>query len=147
MLIMVSFTTIFRIPVNSTFIAAVITIIGYSINATIVVFDRIREIEKQPSSEGFVDKDIANQAVTNTLSRSILTTLTTLVMIVMLAIFGTASIREFALPIIFGLIGGAYSSILLSASIWVYLRKLFKQENKRPKTKIKRKATVSAVEE
>ncbi len=145
-LIMIAFTTIFYIPVNSTFIAAVITIIGYSINATIVVFDRIREIEKQPSFAQLSDKEISNMAVTQTLSRSILTTVTTLVMIVMLTIFGTASIREFAFPIIFGLIGGAYSSILLSAPIWVYLRKLFRQENKRPKQKVAKKKATPAVD-
>ena len=136
-LVMTALTTIFQIPVNSTFIAAVITIIGYSINATIVIFDRIRELEKTPSAP-LDDKDLANKAISNTLTRSILTTLTTLVMIVSLAIFGNSTIREFALPIIFGLIAGTYSSVLLSASTWVYLRKLFKQSNKRPTVKVKK---------
>lgn len=136
-LVMTALTTIFQIPVNSTFIAAVITIIGYSINATIVIFDRIRELEKTPSAP-LDDKDLANKAIANTLTRSLLTTLTTLVMIVSLAIFGNSTIREFALPIIFGLIAGTYSSVLLSASVWVYLRKLFKQSNKRPTVKVKK---------
>lgn len=136
-LVMTALTTIFQIPVNSTFIAAVITIIGYSINATIVIFDRIRELEKTPSAP-LDDKDLANKAIANTLTRSLLTTLTTLVMIVSLAIFGNSTIREFALPIIFGLIAGTYSSVLLSASTWVYLRKLFKQSNKRPTVKVKK---------
>ena len=136
-LVMTALTTIFRIPVNSTFIAAVITIIGYSINATIVIFDRIRELEKTPSAP-LDDKDLANKAIANTLTRSLLTTLTTLVMIVSLAIFGNSTIREFALPIIFGLVAGTYSSVLLSASTWVYLRKLFKQSNKRPTVKVKK---------
>lgn len=136
-LVMTALTTIFQIPVNSTFIAAIITIIGYSINATIVVLDRIRELEKTPSAP-LDDKDLANKAIANTLTRSILTTLTTLVMIVSLAIFGNSTIREFALPIIFGLIAGTYSSVLLSASTWVYLRKLFKQSNKRPTVKVKK---------
>ena len=135
-LVMTALTTIFQIPVNSTFIAAVITIIGYSINATIVIFDRIRELERTPSAP-LDDKDLANKAIANTLTRSLLTTLTTLVMIVSLAIFGNSTIREFALPIIFGLIAGAYSSVLLSASIWVYLRKLFRMSGKRPKLKTK----------
>ena len=137
-LIMTALTTIFRIPVNSTFIAAIVTIIGYSINATIVVFDRVRELMKTPSYDDVSDKDLANEAVTNTLSRSILTTVTTLVVIVLLAIFGNTTIHEFAFPIIFGLIAGAYSSIFLSASIWVYLRKLFRQSGKRPVRKAKK---------
>ena len=136
-LVMIALTTIFQIPVNATFIAAVITIIGYSINATIVIFDRIRELEKTPSAP-LDDKDLANKAIANTLTRSLLTTITTLVMIVSLAIFGNSTIREFALPIIFGLIAGTYSSVLLSASTWVYLRKLFKQSNKRPVAKVKK---------
>lgn len=147
-LIMFALTTIFQIPVNSTFIAAIITIIGYSINATIVVFDKVRELERRPSYVDKTDTEIANESIASTIGRSILTTLTTLVMIVVLAIFGTQSIREFALPIVFGLLAGAYSSVLLAAPSWVYLRKLFKQENKRPKTKVKPLKTQSeSVEE
>lgn len=137
-LIMFALTTLFQIPVNMTFIAAVITIIGYSINATIVVFDRIREEVVLPSNFEKTDAEIAEDSVKSTMSRSILTTLTTLVMIVCLAIFGNASIRDFAFPIIFGLVAGLYSSVLLSASTWVNLRKLFKQENKKPVKKIKK---------
>lgn len=138
-LVMVAFTAFFQIPVNSVFIAAVITIIGYSINATIIIFDKIREYMNTPSFDGTSDTDLANVAVTNTLTRSILTTLTTLVVIVLLAVFAPATIREFAYPIIFGLFAGAYSSVLLSASIWVNLRKLFKQSGSRPKRKISKK--------
>lgn len=145
--IMFALTTIFQIPVNTTFIAAMITIIGYSINATIVVFDKVRELEKRPSYAEVTDTQIANEAIVSTLGRSILTTVTTLVMIVALAIFGTQSIREFALPIIFGLLAGAYSSVLLSAPSWVYLRKLFKQANKRPKAKVKAIKTAKQAEE
>ena len=137
-LIMFALTTIFQIPVNMTFVAAVITIIGYSINATIVVFDRVRELIALPSNLDKSDADIAEDAIKSTMSRSILTTLTTLVMIVCLAIFGNASIRDFAFPIIFGLVAGLYSSVLLSASIWVHLRKLFKQADKKPVKKIKK---------
>ena len=136
-LVMIALTTIFKIPVNSTFIAAVITIIGYSINATIVIFDRIRELEKTPSLAEKTDAELANNAIASTLWRSILTTITTLIMIVSLSIFGNSTIKEFSLPIIFGLIAGAYSSVLLSASIWVYLRKLFRMSGKRPKLKTK----------
>ncbi len=144
--IMVACTTFFQIPVNSTFIAAVITIIGYSINATIVIFDKIRELERTPSFDDVSDTDLANKAITSTLTRSILTTLTTLVVILLLALFGTAAIREFALPIIFGLIAGAYSSVLLAGSFWVYLRKLFKQSGKRMKRKASKKSVKTEIE-
>ena len=137
-LIMFALTTLFQIPVNTTFIAAVITIIGYSINATIVVFDRVRENVALPSNLEKTDAEIAEMSVMSTMARSILTTLTTLVMIVCLAIFANATIREFAYPIIFGLLAGLYSSVLLSASTWVHLRKLFKQENKKPVKKIRK---------
>ncbi len=137
-LIMFALTTLFQIPVNMTFIAAVITIIGYSINATIVVFDRVRELSVLPSKIENTDAEIAEESIMGTMSRSILTTLTTLVMIICIAIFGNASIRDFAFPIMFGLIAGLYSSVLLSASTWVQLRKLFKQENKKPVKKIKK---------
>ena len=116
-LVMIACTAFFQIPVNSVFIAAVITIIGYSINATIIIFDKIREYMNTPSFDESSDTDLANEAVTNTLTRSILTTFTTLAVIVLLALFAPATIREFAYPIIFGLLAGAYSSVLLSASI------------------------------
>ncbi len=123
-LIMLVLTAIFRVPVNATFIAAVITIIGYSINATIVIFDRIREEVKKPSNEDASFEEIANTSIMKTLNRSILTTLTTLVMVVVFAVFSVANISEFILPIIFGLIAGAYSSIFLASSFWVMFRKL-----------------------
>ncbi len=127
-LMMLALTTIFQVQVNTTFIAAVITIIGYSINATIVIFDRIREIKKLDSMKDATDKEIANKAISDTLSRTILTTLTTLATIVVLAIvctvMGVITMEEFALPIIFGLIAGTFSSILLAPSAWVYLKKL-----------------------
>lgn len=145
-LVMTACTIIFQIPVNSTFIAAIITIIGYSINATIVIFDRVRELEKNPTDSLLTDAEIANKAIASTVWRSILTTITTLVMIVALAIFGNSTIREFALPIIFGLIAGAYSSVLLSAPIWVYLRKLFGMSGKRPKVKAKATKTEATAE-
>ncbi len=129
-LVMFSLVTIFKIQINTTFIAAIITVVGYSINATIVIFDRIREIKKLPSMEKATDTEIANMAVSNTLSRSILTTVTTLVTILALsivcAIMGVSTMLEFALPIIFGLLAGFYSSVFLSASTWVYLQKFAK---------------------
>lgn len=137
-LIMFALTSIFQISVNQTFIAAIVTIIGYSINSTIVVFDKIRELMKKPSYKEVTDVYIANEAIGATLKRTILTTITTLVMIVLLAVFGTQAIKEFAYPIIFGLVAGAYSSILLAAPTWVYLRKLFKQADKKPVQKKKK---------
>ena len=143
-LIMVSFMAFTGTAINSVFIAAVITIIGYSINATIIVFDRIRELLKTPSYNDMSDAEIADEAISHTIKRSILTTVTTLVVIVLLAILAPSSIREFAYPIIFGLIAGAYSSIFLSAPIWVYLRKLFKQSGKRPNVKKSKKSSAVA---
>ena len=127
-LIMIALTTIFRVQVNTTFIAAIITIVGYSINATIVIFDRIREVKALDSMKEESNAAIANKAIVDTLGRSILTTLTTLAVIVVLAIVcavtGLSTMSEFALPIVFGLIAGAYSSVLLSAPIWVHLCKI-----------------------
>lgn len=125
-LVMIALTTIFRIEVNATFIAAILTIVGYSINATIVLFDRIREYTKSESNSSLTDTEIVNKSIADTLTRTIYTTLTTFIMILLLAIFGVSSIREFALPIIFGLVAGTYSSVLLSGSFWVMLRKVIK---------------------
>ncbi len=130
-LIMIALTVIFQIPVNSTFIAAIITIVGYSINATIVVFDRIREESKQESNKDKTDAEIANYSIVKTLGRSILTTLTTLVMVLLLAIFSVSTIKEFIIPIIFGLIAGAYSSVFLASSFWTIFRKVGKKSKKK----------------
>ena len=123
-LIMIALTTVFNISVNSTFVAAVITIVGYSINATIIIFDRIREELKTSSAAEKTDTEIANLAIKDTLNRTILTTVTTLVMVVTLAIFSVSTIRDFIVPIVFGLFAGAFSSVLLAPSIWVLFRKL-----------------------
>lgn len=123
-LIMVSITAMFQIPVNSTFIAAIITIIGYSINATIVIFDKIRECMKSAAFIGKTDEEIANYAIKHSMVKILLSTITTLIMVVVLAVVSVSTIREFILPIIFGLVGGTYSSICLSPSIWTKLRKL-----------------------
>ena len=135
-LIMVALTTVFNIAVNSTFVAAVITIVGYSINATIIIFDRIREELKTSSAKEKTDTEIANLAIKDTLNRTILTTVTTLVMVVTLALLSVATITEFIVPIIFGLLAGAFSSILLAPSIWVAFRKVAKaiKEKKEKKT-------------
>ncbi len=138
LLVMIALMTIFRIQVNTTFIAAVITIVGYSINATIVIFDRIREVSKLESMKDAIDAEIANKSIVDTLKRTILTTITTLLVIVALAIvcaiLGVSTMAEFALPIIFGLIAGTYSSVFLSAPMWVYFRKIAKKIKKDKKT-------------
>ena len=123
-LIMIAVTAMFQIPVNSTFIAAAITIIGYSINATIVVFDKIRECSKSAAFVGKSDEEIANYAIKHSMVKILLSTITTLIMVVALVIVSVSTIREFILPIIFGLIGGTYSSICLSPSVWTKLRKI-----------------------
>ncbi len=123
-LIVLAFYAFTHITVGSTFIACVLTIIGYSINATIVIFDRIRE-NMELAGFKYDLKDIVNNAITQTLSRSVFTSLTTLITVVCLYIYGVTSIREFALPLMAGIICGAYSSICLAGAMWVYLRNKF----------------------
>lgn len=128
-LIMLSFMVILRsfVQMNSSFIAAMLTIVGYSINNTIIIFDRIREnARKMPSSTPRVD--VVNRSIKECLGRTINTTLTTLVTIVCLYIFGVSSIREFALPIIVGIISGVYSANLINGYVWAFL-----EEKKRAK--------------
>ena len=120
-LIMLSFMVIFRavIQMNSSFIAAALTIVGYSINNTIVIFDRIREnAKKLPTT---AKEEVANLSVKESLGRTVLTTLTTLITIVALCILGVPSIREFALPIIVGILSGVYSANLINPYIWAAL--------------------------
>ncbi len=119
-LVMVTVYTIFRLPVNSSFIAAVLTIVGYSINDTIVVFDRIRENRKFDRKTEF--GVVANSSINQTLSRTINTSLTTLFTITALYVMGVDSIREFALPIIIGIIVGTYSSVCIASPLWTILR-------------------------
>ena len=128
-LIMLSFMVILRsfVQMNSSFIAAMLTIVGYSINNTIIIFDRIREnARKMPSSTPRVD--VVNRSIKECHGRTINTTLTTLVTIVCLYIFGVSSIREFALPIIVGIISGVYSANMINGYVWAFL-----EEKKRAK--------------
>ena len=120
-LIVVLFYAVSRISVGNTFIAAVLTILGYSINATIVIFDRIRE-EMGMSVTRDTLATTVNQAVTKTLTRSIYTSLTTFIMIFVLYILGVSSIKEFALPLIVGIIAGGFSSIFISGSLWYVMK-------------------------
>ncbi len=131
MLVMVAVYAIFRINVNTSFIAAMLTILGYSINATIVVFDRIRENSKLMTKETF--KEVANKSIWQTLARSINTSVTTLVMVVVLYIFGVPSIKEFALPLMIGIIAGTYSSVFIAGPMWSLIRGEAKDEAKKAK--------------
>ena len=121
-LVVLAFYAFVRISVGSTFIACMLTIVGYSINATIVIFDRVRENLRQRSRQQTLE-EVVNESITDTLSRSIFTSLTTFFMVFALFIFGVASVKEFALPIMIGIICGAYSSICLAGSIWYVMRK------------------------
>ena len=110
---------IFRIPVDNAFIAVLLTILGYSINSTIVIFDRIRENTPKYRKNQTAEK--INKSVSQTLGRSINTTLTTLFTIGAIYILGVQSIKDFSLPLIVGIIAGAYSSIFISGSVWYML--------------------------
>lgn len=127
-LIVIGFYAVSRISVGNTFIACVLTILGYSINATIVIFDRIRESRAEMGKASL--EEIVNTSVTQTLSRSINTSLTTFVMLLVLFIIGVSSIKEFTLPLIVGVICGAYSSVFLSATIWYSFEKVRKVSKK-----------------
>ena len=122
LLVMSAFMIIFRIQVNSSFVAALITILGYSINNTIVLFDRVRENEKGYLLRDASPTELINTSVKDTLTRSINTTITTLITIVLLAIFGLSQMREFAMPIIFGLLAGAYSSVFVAPCLWAWMK-------------------------
>ena len=120
-LIMLSFMVIFRsfIQMNSSFIAAALTIVGYSINNTIVIFDRIRENAKKMPT--IAREEVTNISIRESLGRTICTTVTTLITIVALCIMGVASIREFALPIIVGILSGVYSANMINGYVWAFL--------------------------
>ena len=111
---------IVRIPIGSTFIACMLTIVGYSINATIVIFDRIRENKKRYANTEMTE--IVNMSITQTLSRSIYTSVTTFIMVAAIFVFGVSSIREFSLPIMVGIVAGGFSSICLAGPIWHLLK-------------------------
>ena len=125
-LVLVACYAVFRWSVGSTFIACVLTLIGYSINATIVIFDRIRENSKALSSRTSRE-DLINISISQTLTRSINTSLTTFIMITVLYVMGVSSIKEFALPIIVGIVVGTYSSICLAGAMWYTLSNLKKK--------------------
>ena len=116
-LVMAAVYAVTSIPVNTTFIAAMLTVIGYSINNTIVIFDRIRE-EMKGRRKGSTITDVVNKSIKETLGRTINSTVTTLITIVLIYIMGVSAIKEFALPLIVGIIAGAYTSIFIASSFW-----------------------------
>ncbi|GAB6087979.1 protein translocase subunit SecF [Alkaliphilus crotonatoxidans] len=129
-LIVASVYSILRVPVNGPFVAAILTILGYSINDTIVIFDRIRENQRFMKKNDYTK--LANDSITQTVSRSINTSITTLVTIVALYVLGVEQIREFALPLIAGVIAGTYSSLFIASPLWVIFknRQLVKGNNR-----------------
>lgn len=140
-LVVLAFYAIAKVSVGSTFIACMLTIVGYSINATIVIFDRIRENykdAKKKADEAYLKKrqrnnsqfeidlkEIVNKSITQTLSRSLFTSFTTFIMVAVLFILGVTSIKEFALPLMVGILCGAYSSVCLAGGLWYFLRNKF----------------------
>ena len=127
-LVVLAAYALIRISVGSTFIACMLTIVGYSINATIVVFDRVREnlaIRKSGTSL----EQVVNTSVSQTLSRSIFTSLTTFFMVLALYIFGVASVKEFALPLMVGIVAGCWSSVCIAGPLWHLLRVKFGSAN------------------
>lgn len=120
-LVVLTFYAIARIAVGNTFIACMLTIVGYSINATIVIFDRIRE-ELRLKTKTTDLEEVVNKSVTWTLTRSIYTSLTTFVMVAVLFIMGVSSIKEFAAPLMIGIICGAYSSVCITGALWYIMK-------------------------
>jgi protein-export membrane protein SecD/preprotein translocase SecF subunit len=136
---MVAFFSITRLEVDLTFIAAVLTIVGYSINDTIVTFDRMREnLQKKKRLKTFADiADVVNISVRQTLTRSVNTVLTVLVTVIAMVIFGSESIRNFNIALLVGLITGVYSSIFIATNLWVVLKA----------RELKKKGTIKTVKE
>ncbi|MBQ3546572.1 MAG: protein translocase subunit SecD [Lachnospiraceae bacterium] len=122
-LVVVGFYAISRTTVGTTFIACMLTIVGYSINATIVIFDRIREKLAEQNSKKVDVKEVVNSSITQTLTRSIYTSFTTFVMVAVLYVLGVTSVKEFALPIMVGIVAGGYSSVFVTGSLWYVMSK------------------------
>ncbi|MCI8996568.1 MAG: protein translocase subunit SecD [Lachnospiraceae bacterium] len=126
-LVVLTFYALVRISVGNTFIACMLTIVGYSINATIVIFDRIRENMSAMKKKDDL-QDLVDLSITQTLSRSINTSLTTFIMVAVLFVMGVASIRDFALPLMAGIVCGAYSSVCITGALWYWMKKNFKEK-------------------
>lgn len=120
--IMLIFYSLLQIPMGTSVIAAILTILGYSINATIIIFDRVRENTKM-NKEKLSFGGVVNKSISQTLMRSINTSVTTLLTVLMIYILGVSSIRDFVFPLIVGIVAGGYSSICLAGSFWTTFRK------------------------
>ena len=121
-LVVLGFYAVARVSVGNTFIACMLTIVGYSINATIVIFDRIREeLKTKKKNEGL--NELVNRSITRTLTRSIYTSFTTFVMVAVLYVLGVSSIKEFALPLMVGIICGAFSSVCITSALWYVMKR------------------------
>ena len=131
LLVMLSAYIIFRLPFNVNFIAAALTILGYSINATIVVFDRARENAKANPKADFAD--VMDRSIWQTLTRSIKTPVTTLLPITMVIIMGVTSIRNFCWPLFIGIVAGCYSSVCISGNVWVRLKRIGRSKGEKKK--------------
>ncbi len=128
-LVVLAFYAVSRTTVGTTLIACLLTILGYSINATIVIFDRIRENLAVMDRKSTL-KDVVNTSITQTLTRSIYTSLTTFITVAMIYILGVTSIREFALPLLVGIVCGGYSSVCISGALWYVMRTRFIKKKK-----------------
>ena len=130
-LVVLGFYAVSRVTVGTTFIACMLTIVGYSINATIVIFDRIRENLATGLGKKKDLAEVVNLSITQTLTRSIYTSLTTFIMVFILWIMGVSSIREFALPIMVGIICGAYSSVCVTGPLWYTIKTMAGKKTKK----------------
>lgn len=128
-LVLLAIYAIFRIPVNSSFIAAILTVVGYSINDTIVIFDRIRGEEKYSKTSN--PSKIVNASLNSTLTRSLNTSITTLLVVVVLIVLGVDTIKELSIPLLLGIAVGTYSSIFIASPIWVFFKNKMQQAKSR----------------
>ena len=137
-LITISVYAVFGITINTPFIAAILTIVGYSINGTIIIFDRIREQLKTANSKTNIT-ELVNSSITSTMSRTVYTSITTLIMLIVLFIMGVTSVKEFTLPLIVGIVVGAYSSVCLTSAMWYVMggkkRGVVEENNKKAASK------------
>lgn len=130
-LVVLAFYALARVSVGNTFIACMLTIVGYSINATIVIFDRIREnLKTAKVKDDEALETLVNASITQTLTRSIYTSLTTFVMVFLLFLLGVSSIREFALPLMVGIVCGGYSSVCITGALWYVMKTKIKKAKK-----------------
>ncbi len=120
-LVVLAFYAIARVSVGNTFIACMLTIVGYSINATIVIFDRIREENKMKSRKDTLE-DVVNRSITQTLTRSVYTSFTTFIMVALLFVMGVSSVKEFAAPLMVGVAVGAFSSVCITGALWYVMK-------------------------